>query len=133
MSLSSAPVDVTTIVFLLDDDLSVLKSTSRLLSSAGWEVESFTNPHLFLEQVRTQLPPVVVIDILMPMMNGLEVQERLRRVSPSTQVIVLNSNDDPAVRSRALAAGASAFLLKKVDDGALLTRIASVLGKTQEL
>jgi len=133
MSLSSAPVDVTTIVFLLDDDLSVLKSTSRLLSSAGWEVESFTNPHLFLEQVRTQLPPVVVIDILMPMMNGLEVQERLRRVSPSTQVIVLTSNDDPAVRSQALAAGASAFLLKKVDDGALLTRIASVIGKTQEV
>src|SRR5436189_1633759 len=89
------------IVFLLDDDPSVLKSTSRLLSSAGWEVETFTDPHLFLEHAQRQLPAVAVIDILMPLMNGLEVQVRLRNVSPSTQVIVLTSNDDPSVRSRA--------------------------------
>ena len=130
MNSSSAHNNETAIVFLLDDDPSVLKSISRLLSSAGWEVETFTDPHLFLEHAQRQLPAVAVIDILMPLMNGLEVQVRLRNVSPSTQVIVLTSNDDPSVRSRAMAAGASAFLLKKVDDDALPASVASaVAGK----
>lgn len=118
------------IVFLLDDDPSVLKATSRLLSSAGWESETFTDPHSFLDHVERQRPPVVVIDIWMPLMNGLEVQARLRNVSPSTQVIVLTSKDDPLVRSQALDAGASAFFLKQVDDDALLAGLASaVAGK----
>ena len=117
-------------VFLLDDDPSVLKATSRLLSSAGWESKTFTDPHSFLDHVARQRPPVVVIDIWMPLMNGLEVQARLRNVSPATQVIVLTSKDDPLVRSQALDAGASAFFLKHADDDALLEGLASaVAGK----
>ena len=116
-------------MFLLDDVPSVLKSISRLLSSKGWEVETFTDPHLFLEHAQRQLPPVAVIDIWMPLMNGLEVQARLRSVSPSTKVIVLTSNDDPSVRSRAMAAGASAFFLKEVNDDALLASVASAVAK----
>ena len=117
-------------VFLLDDDPSVLTATSRLLSSAGWQAETFTDPHSFLEQVQTQCPPVVVIDILMPLMNGLEVQKRLRSVSPSTQVIILTSKDDPSVRAEAMEAGASAFFLKQDDEDALLAGVASaVAGK----
>lgn len=120
----------TPVVFLLDDDPSVLKATSRLLSSAGWTAETFTDPHSFLVHVERQRPPVVVIDIWMPQMNGLEVQARLRSVSPSTQVIVLTSKDDPSVRSRAMDAGASAFFLKHVDDDGLLAGVASaVAGK----
>ena len=71
-------------VFLLDDDSSILKSTGRLLDSAGWNVEAFTDPIAFLERASTHCPDVAVIDILMPEMNGLEVQTRLQRVSPST-------------------------------------------------
>lgn len=130
MNSIAAQSKATPIVFLLDDDPSVLKATSRLLSSEGWESETFTDPHSFLDRVEKQRPPVVVIDIWMPLMNGLEVQARLRRVSPSTQVIVLTSKDDPLVRSQALDAGASAFFLKQVDDDALLAGLASaVAGK----
>jgi len=117
------------IVFLLDDDPSVLKATGRLLSSAGWEVETFADPYSFLEHAQRQLPSVVVIDIWMPLMDGIEVQARLRSVSPSTKVIVLTSNDDPSVRSRAMAAGASAFFLKEVNDDALLASVASAVAK----
>ena len=67
-------------VYLLDDDSSVLKSTGRLLDSAGWKVEVFTDPIAFLDRAATHCPDVAVIDILMPVMNGLEVQTRLRRV-----------------------------------------------------
>lgn len=116
-------------VCLVDDDPSVLKATSRLLVSSGWKVESFLDPVEFLRYAETSHPRLVVIDILMPIMNGLEVQSRLRTVSPSTRVIVLTSKDDPAVRSKALAAGAAAFFLKPVDDDEFLSGIESALGK----
>ena len=64
-----------------------------------------------------------MIDIRMPIMNGLEVQSRLRELSPSTQVIVLTSKDDPSVRSQAMDAGASAFFLKPVRDEEFLAGI----------
>jgi DNA-binding response OmpR family regulator len=59
----------------------------------------------------------------MPQMNGLEVQSRLRTISPSTRVIIFTGKDDPRVRSAALNAGASAFLTKPFDDEELLTAV----------
>ena len=103
-------------VYLLDDDSSILKSTGRLLDSAGWNnVETFTDPIAFLEQAAKHCPDVAVIDMLMPEMNGLDVQTRLRSVSPSTRVIVLTAKDDPSVRRMAINAGASAFFIKGVE------------------
>jgi two-component system, LuxR family, response regulator FixJ len=110
-------------VYLLDDDSSVLKSTGRLLDSAGWKVEVFTDPMAFLERAATYCPDVAVIDILMPDMNGLEVQTRLRRVSPSTRVIVLTAKDDPSVRRTAMNAGASAFFIKGGESGEFLAGV----------
>src|SRR5262245_61343114 len=78
-------------VSLLDDDPSVVKATSRLLSSAGWKVASFTDPIEFLTYAQAFHPQVVVLDILMPEMDGLEVQKRLRSFSPTSQVIILTS------------------------------------------
>ena len=110
-------------VALLDDDLSVLKATSRLLASAGWEVETFSDPVEFLRHAKSRPPQIVVIDILMPVMDGLEVQARLRKMSPSTRVIVMTSKDDPAVRDQAMEGGASAFFLKPVHDEEFLDGI----------
>ena len=110
-------------VYLLDDDTSVLRATSRLLDSAGWKVESFTDPIAFLEHAAMHCPDVAVIDILMPEMNGLEVQTRLRRVSPSTRVIVLTAKDDPSVRRTAMNAGASAFFIKGVESSEFLAGV----------
>ena len=64
-------------VWLLDDDLSVLKATGRLLASAGWEVERFIDPDAFLRHEEVHHPRVVVIDTGMPRMDGLEVRRRL--------------------------------------------------------
>jgi FixJ family two-component response regulator len=110
-------------VYLLDDDSSILKSTGRLLDSAGWKVEAFTDPIAFLERAATYCPDVAVIDILMPEMNGLEVQTRLRRVSPSTRVIVLTAKDDPSVRRIAMNKGASAFFIKGVESSEFLAGV----------
>jgi two-component system response regulator HydG len=110
-------------VYLLDDDSSILKSTGRLLDSAGWKVETFSDPIAFLEHAAMHSPDLAVIDILMPIMSGLEVQTRLRRVSPSTRVIVLTGKDDPSVRRVAMNAGASAFFVKGMESGDFLAGV----------
>ena len=110
-------------VYLLDDDSSILKSTRRLLDSAGWKVEVFTDPIVFLEEAAKRCPDVAVIDIFMPVMTGLEVQTRLQRVSPSTRVIVLTAKDDLSVRRIAMNAGASAFFIKGVESGVFLAGV----------
>jgi FixJ family two-component response regulator len=120
----------TAAVYLLDDDASILKATRRLLDSVGWKVQAFTDPIAFLEQAEMHCPDVAVIDILMPGMNGLEVQTRLRRVSPSTRVIVLTAKDDPSVRTIAMNAGASAFFIKGVESGEFLAGIKAASEST---
>ena len=113
----------TSAVYLLDDDPSILKATRRLLDSVGWKVEAFSDPIAFLEHAAIHCPELAVIDMVMPDMNGLEVQTRLRRVSPSTRVIVLTAKDDPSVRRIAMNAGASAFFIKGVESGDFLAGV----------
>jgi len=113
----------TSAVYLLDDDPSILKATRRLLDSVGWKVEAFSDPIAFLEHAAIHCPELAVIDMVMPDMNGLEVQTRLRRLSPSTRVIVLTAKDDPSVRRIAMNAGASAFFIKGVESGEFLAGV----------
>jgi FixJ family two-component response regulator len=120
----------TSAVYLLDDDPSILKATRRLLDSVGWKVEAFSDPIAFLEHAAIHCPELAVIDIVMPDMNGLEVQTRLRRVSPSTRVIVLTAKDDPSVRRKAMNAGASAFYLKGVESGEFLAGVKAAAEST---
>src|SRR3954467_15429035 len=84
------------IVCVVDDDVSVLKATGRLLLSAGLKVKPFSDPLEFLQYAEVYHPRLVVLDIRMPIMNGLEVQTRLRTISPATRVVVLTSKDDPS-------------------------------------
>ena len=105
----------------------MLKGLGRLLKSAGWHTETFSDPERFLLYARTHRPPVAVVDIWMPLMNGLEVQSRLHELSPSTRVIIFTGKDDPLIRSTALAAGATAFFLKPFDDEEFLTAVRFAL------
>ena len=118
---------ITAIVCLLDDDPSVLKGLGRLFASADLNAQKFSDPEEFLRYVQTHRPAVVLIDVHMPQMSGLEVQSRLSKISPSTRVIIFTGKDDPLVRSTALNAGASAFLTKPFDDEELLTAIRLAL------
>jgi len=114
-------------VCVLDDDPSVLKALGRLLSSAEWQVATFNDPHLFLRYAQTHKPALVVLDMSMPLMHGLEVQKRLREISPVTRVIVLTAKDDLIVRAKALAAGAFAFFFKPQRDDELLATVEAAL------
>jgi FixJ family two-component response regulator len=115
------------VICVLDDDPSVLKALSRLLSSADLHAEAFSDCSKFLRYAQTHRPAVALVDVCMPQMSGLEVQSRLRTISPSTHVIIFTGRDDPAVRSAALDAGASAFLTKPFDDEELITHVRLAL------
>ena len=114
-------------ICLLDDDPSVLRGLNRLLTSAGWHPEQFSDPNAFLNYVKVHRPTVAILDVWMPLMNGLEVQSRVRELSPSTRVIMFTGKDDPLVRSTSLKAGASAFFTKPFDDEEFLIAVRFAL------
>src|SRR5437879_4800082 len=94
----------------------MLKALGRLLNSAGFGVEKFSNPADFLSELEQRECRVAVLDVWMPDTNGLEVQACLRRDSPETRIIFISGRDDRVVRQNALDAGAVAYLAKPFDD-----------------
>src|SRR4026208_2370869 len=110
-------------IWLLDDDVSMLKALGRLMNSAGFIVEKFNHPAAFLARLEHAPCRVAILDVWMPDMNGLEVQACLRRESPKTRIIFITGRDDPSVRQTALDAGAFAFLAKPFEDEVLVQLI----------
>jgi FixJ family two-component response regulator len=115
------------IVFLVDDDAGVLTSIERLLASDGFAVRSFREPREFLEHVNTNPVPLVILDVWMEQMTGLEVQAKLARISPGTRVIIMTGRKDPGAEKTALEFGAVAFFLKPFDDGEFLAAVHRAL------
>ena len=114
-------------VYVVDDDPSVLRSIGRLLNSEGVEVRTFNDPNRFLESVETESVPVVVLDVWMENMTGLEVQSKLLRQSPRTRVIIMTGRNDPGVRQTALKMGASAYLVKPFGDHEFINAVRAAL------
>lgn len=98
----------------------MLKALDRLLTCEGFHVEKFNHPEAFLSNIGQAPCPVAILDVWMPDMNGLEVQEALRKDSPNTRIIFISGRDDPSVREAALEAGAFGFLSKPFDDETLV-------------
>ncbi|HEV2804261.1 MAG TPA: response regulator [Chthoniobacterales bacterium] len=115
------------IVCLVDDDSAVLKSIGRLLASDGFSARSFDKPKDFLAHVQTNAVPLVVLDLLMGEMSGLEVQARIAAHSPHTRVIVITGREDPKMKEEVLRAGAVAFFSKPFDDGQFLGAVRAAL------
>ena len=101
----------------------MLKALGRLLKSAGFSVEKFNDPTAFLTRLEQARCQVAVLDVWMPVMNGLEVQACLGQASPETRIIFISGRDDPSVRQTALDAGAFGFLAKPFEDEALVRLI----------
>ena len=115
------------IVCLVDDDSAVLRSIGRLLASDGFSARSFDKPKDFLAHVHTNAVPLVVLDLLMGEMNGLEVQAQIAALSPSTRVIIITGREDSKMKETALRAGAVAFFSKPFDDAEFLGAVRGAL------
>jgi len=125
--MTSSEKSDTEIVCLVDDDLSVLKSIERLLASDGLSVRGFNKPKEFLSHVQTHSVPIVILDIWMEEMSGLELQARLSGLSPGTRVIVITGRDDPAAKLTALQMGVIAFFTKPFDGDQFLRAVRGAL------
>lgn len=107
------------LIAIVDDDESVCRAMKRLVRSLGMAADAFTSGREFIDRVETTpsfQPDCVVLDVQMPGMNGLEVQERLASSGNPLPVIFITAHDETEVRDRALAAGAVAFLRKPFND-----------------
>jgi FixJ family two-component response regulator len=116
-------------ICILDDDFSVLNSLRELLDSDGFQARTFDNPDLFLTYAREHPVKLAVLDVWLPQLTGIEVQERLREVSPETVVIIITGREEPAIRAAAMEAGAFGFLGKPFEDEVFLTLVRDALGE----
>jgi two-component system response regulator FixJ len=115
------------IVCLVDDDSAVLRSIGRLLASDGLVPRAFDKPKEFLAHVRTNAVPLVVLDLLMGEMHGLDVQAQLSDISPHTRVIIITGREDPKMKQASVRAGAVAFFNKPFDDDQFLDAVRAAL------
>ena len=116
-------------VCLLDDDASVLRSMQYLLASDGIAVRAFNKPEEFLAHAATNRVPVVVTDIWMPGITGLEILARTCALNPRPRVIVITARDDLAARATAMAVGPAAFFIKPFNDEQFLAAVHDALAQ----
>lgn len=110
-------------VFVIDDDNGVRKALARLLLGGGFNVQTFSSPETFLEKHDPAVPGCVVLDLVMPGMTGLELQEALRLSGSGRFVIFLTGRGDVPSSVRAMKAGAVDFLTKPVARGDLMRAV----------
>jgi FixJ family two-component response regulator len=116
-------------VFVVDDDESVRKSLERLLRSSGLQLKTFASAAAFLAEDRLQVPGCLLLDVRMPGMSGLQLQEQLHNAGSKIPIIFMTAFEDPQGRVQALAAGAVAFLQKPFDEKMLLAAVFKALGR----
>jgi two-component system response regulator FixJ len=117
-------------VCLVDDDPSVLESMQYLLASEGFQVRAFNKPEDFLAHASTHQVPVVVTDIWMDRVTGLEVLARLCAISPRTRIIVITAREDLAAHATAMAIGPVAFFMKPFDDEKFIAAVRGALNQS---
>jgi FixJ family two-component response regulator len=113
---------------VVDDDEDVRAALSRLVSSAGFAVETFRSGAEFLCSVQNHEPDCVVLDLHMPEMSGFDVQAALAGAHPAVSVVVITGHDTPESRARAVQLGAKVYLCKPVSDNVLLEAIETAIG-----
>jgi len=114
-------------IYIVDDDAPVRQALSRLLRSYGFYVFAFASAQDFLDAVSPDEQGCLILDVKMPGMNGLELQEKFRSSGGKLPIIFITAYDDPKDREKALANGAVSFLQKPLNDQVLLEAVGSAL------
>ena len=121
----------TPIVFVVDDDISVRESLELLIRSAGWEPETFESAQEFLSRPRVSVPNCLVLDVSLPGLNGLELQERVALDRTDMPIIFITGYGDVPTTVQAMKAGAIEFLTKPYRDDVLLSAIRQALARSR--
>lgn len=121
--------DSAPLVCIVDDDEAVLKSLKRLLGAAGFNVETFASPLLFLDRAPPECPACVVLDLSMPDMDGLAVHRAIVERDWHCGVVILTGHGDIPSSVEAMKLGAIDFLTKPVDDADLISAIEEAVAR----
>ena len=122
--------DVPSIVFVVDDDVSVRESLELLIRTAGWRPETFSSAQDFLSRPTPTVPCCLVLDVTLPGLSGLELQRQLvdRADMP---IIFITGHGDVPMSVQAMKAGAVEFLTKPFKDGVLLDAISGAIERSR--
>jgi FixJ family two-component response regulator len=120
----------TPIVFVVDDDVSVRESLELLIGAESWRAETFTSAQEFLSRPRAPVPSCLILDLSLPDLNGLDLQDRIADRA-DIPVIILTGYGDIPTTVRAMKAGAAEFFTKPFDTEALLTAVRQAIGRSE--
>jgi FixJ family two-component response regulator len=120
------------LVFLIDDDASVRKGVSRLLRSAGYKSEVFASASDFLKREQHSGPACVIVDVRMPGINGMDLQQTLIQHGREEQLVFITGHGDISMCAQAMKAGAIDFLSKPFRDDELLQCVEHALTRSAE-
>jgi Response regulator len=121
-----------TLVYVIDDDLSMRKAIGRLLESEDYSVEVFTGAREFLVRAPHTGPSCVILDLNMPGLNGLELQETLAGRGRAEQVVLITGGASVPTCVQAMKAGAVYYLPKPLRDENLLSAVERALKRSSE-
>jgi two-component system, LuxR family, response regulator FixJ len=119
-------------VYVVDDSDAMRRALEMLLGTVGYKTALFSGPSEFLRQFNSDAPGCLVLDIRMPEMSGLELQQQLNRLGAVIPVIFITGHADVPMAVQALREGASEFVQKPFRDQDLLDRIAEALRQDTE-
>jgi len=117
----------TPVVFVVDDDISVRESLESLIRFAGWQPQTFACAQEFLSRPRVFVPSCLRLDVTLPDLNGLDLQQRVATSRSDMPIIFITGHGDVPMTVRAMKAGAVAFLPKPSGDAVLLSAIQQAL------
>jgi FixJ family two-component response regulator len=118
-------------VVVVDDDISVRESLELLIQNAGWKPALFESAQAFLAQLPTVTPSCLILDVNLPDLSGLDIQQRISDNNSSTPIIFITGYGDIPTSVRAMKAGAAEFLTKPLDDGILIEAIRAAVLRSQ--
>jgi FixJ family two-component response regulator len=117
------------LISIVDDDPPVRKSLERLIKAHGFRTETFASAEDFLETGDQQETACLILDLRLPGMSGLDLQNRLWAESNRVPIVFVSAHDEAESRNQAMKAGAIAFLGKPFNDEVLLQAVHSVVAK----
>ncbi len=121
--------DIQSIVYVVDDDVSVRESLELLIKNAGWQPELFASAQDFLARPHVAVPSCLVLDVNLPGLNGLELQEQIATRNDMPIIFITGYGDVP-MTVRAMKAGAVEFLTKPFRDDVLLDAIRDAIERS---
>ena len=127
---SSPPEEQVPVVFVVDDDISVRESLELLIASAGWRPDTFASAEAFLSRPRAGVPCCLILDVRIPGVSGLELQQQLAERAEMPIIFISGFGDVP-ITVQAMKAGAVEFLTKPFRDDVLLDAVRQAIERSR--